>query len=59
MNKKLSGERAKMVALYLTGSGVEKTRMKTAGYSDAKPLFENDTEEHKAENRRVEIVFER
>lgn len=58
-NKKLSEERAKMVALYLTGSGVDKKRITTTGLGDTQPLFENDTEEHKSENRRVEIVFER
>ncbi|MGZ3863951.1 MAG: OmpA family protein [Bacteroidia bacterium] len=58
-NKKLSEERAKMVALYLTGSGVEKVRIKATGFGDTQALFENDTEEHKAENRRVEIIFEK
>ncbi|HXB41791.1 MAG TPA: OmpA family protein [Bacteroidia bacterium] len=57
LNMKLSGERAKQVAEYLVKKGVDKKRLNTKGYGDNKPLFTNDTEEHKALNRRVEIIF--
>jgi OmpA-OmpF porin, OOP family len=56
-NKKLSEARAKQVADYLIKRGIDKKRISNSGYGDTKPLFENDTEEHKAQNRRVEIVF--
>jgi OOP family OmpA-OmpF porin len=56
-NMRLSEERAKQVAAYLTKNGVDKRRLSTKGYGDSKPLFTNDTEEHRTLNRRVEIVF--
>lgn len=56
-NAKLSLERAVAVMWYLVKKGVEKQRLCVEGYGDAKPLFPNDSEEHKAANRRVEIVF--
>jgi len=57
INKKLSTERAKHVAKYLIGKGISKKRIATFGHGAEKPLFINDTEEHKSLNRRVEAVF--
>ena len=56
-NKKLSEKRALQVAKYLIGKGINRNRITTIGYGAEKPLFVNDTEEHKYLNRRVEIVF--
>lgn len=55
-NKKLSEDRANAVVESLTGSGIDKSRLKSVGYGAEKPLVANDTEEGKAKNRRVELV---
>jgi outer membrane protein OmpA-like peptidoglycan-associated protein len=53
-NQQLSENRAIAVKEYLIGKGVDSERMRTSGYGSSKPLFKNDTEEHRALNRRVE-----
>jgi outer membrane protein OmpA-like peptidoglycan-associated protein len=59
-NLKLSRERAQAVANYLIAKGVPPEKLKIVGYGEEKPLFPNDTEEHRAKNRRVEIkVYKR
>lgn len=55
-NKKLSEDRAKTVLESLSASGIDKSRLKASGYGAEKPLVENDSEENKAKNRRVELV---
>lgn len=62
-NLRLSNERAKTVAEYLIGRGVEKQKLTFKGYGQTKPVANNKTAKGKAENRRVEftvldIVFE-
>jgi len=52
---KLSNKRALSSLEYLIKKGVPKDRMVPNGYGESKPLFENDSEEHKALNRRVEL----
>ncbi len=56
-NLKLSADRAREVAKYLAKKGVNKKRLSCVGYGDTRPLVDNDTEENKAINRRVEIVL--
>jgi outer membrane protein OmpA-like peptidoglycan-associated protein len=55
-NKKISLERANTVMNALVKAGIPKTRLKAMGYGAEKPLVSNDTEEGKAQNRRVELV---
>ncbi len=55
MNKRLSGKRAKSVRDYLADKGVDRDRMSSKGYGQAKPIADNDTDEGRAENRRVEF----
>lgn len=55
-NKKLSAERATTVLNSLTSNGIEKSRLKAAGFGAEKPLVANDSEENKAKNRRVELL---
>jgi len=55
-NKQLSAERANTVMYALAAKGVDIKRLKAAGFGAEKPLKTNDTEENKAENRRVELV---
>jgi outer membrane protein OmpA-like peptidoglycan-associated protein len=53
-NKDIALERAKMIATYLIANGYN--RVKYSGYSNTRPVAENDTEEGRSQNRRVEIV---
>jgi outer membrane protein OmpA-like peptidoglycan-associated protein len=54
-NQTLSERRASAVADYLTGRGVQSARLGTRGFGESQPIASNDTEEGRAENRRVEI----
>jgi chemotaxis protein MotB len=58
-NWELSSARAVSVVKYFAGlGGVSPERFSAVGYGDSRPLFPNDSLEHKAKNRRVEIVLE-
>ena len=54
-NLKLSQKRAKAVAEYLIDMGIDKNRFITEGYAYKKPIADNDTEECRNKNRRVEF----
>jgi outer membrane protein OmpA-like peptidoglycan-associated protein len=54
--KKLSEDRAMAVVTALTKAGVDKKRLKTAGWGATKPIADNDSDEGRAKNRRVELV---
>ena len=56
-NKKLSEARAKAVAEYLIIKGIDKKRIKYIGYGSVKPIANNDIEEGKQKNRRVEFII--
>jgi flagellar motor protein MotB len=36
--------------------GVDKTRLVSEGFGETKPIASNDTEEGRAQNRRVELI---
>ena len=55
-NKKLSEDRAAAVRAWLVAKGVKAERLSTAGFGDAKPVSDNDSDEGRAKNRRVELV---
>ncbi|MDR2507057.1 MAG: OmpA family protein, partial [Candidatus Accumulibacter sp.] len=56
-NQKLSERRAASVVRYLTGKGVEATRLQARGYGATRPLVpENGDEAARFQNRRVELV---
>jgi OOP family OmpA-OmpF porin len=55
-NKQLSSDRANTVMYALVGKGVNINRLKATGFGSEKPLKTNDTEQNKAQNRRVELV---
>lgn len=57
MNQKLSEERANSVKNFLISQGVNPTLIQVIGFGFSKPKNTNETEEGKAENRRVEIRF--
>lgn len=54
-NKLLSQKRAESVIHHLVEDGVEKTRLRAAGYGPFCPLDKGDSEEAFAKNRRVEF----
>lgn len=55
-NLKLSEERAQVVRQALVAKGIGETRLTAKGYGSTKPIKPNDTEEHRAMNRRTEMV---
>jgi OOP family OmpA-OmpF porin len=56
-NQGLSERRAAAVKDYLTSSGVKASRLSSKGYGESRPVASNDTEEGRAENRRVEMII--
>ncbi|WP_051361696.1 OmpA family protein [Solimonas soli] len=54
-NQKLSEERARAVMQYLAEHGVEASRMSAVGYGESQPIADNDTDEGRELNRRVEL----
>lgn len=56
-NLKLSASRAKAVADYLVNQGTALDRVSYKGYGSSKPVADNTTEENRAKNRRVEVIF--
>lgn len=55
VNQRISEERARTVGGSLISMGVQSARIATHGYGYSMPLASNDTEEGRAQNRRVEI----
>jgi len=56
-NWELSTARATSVLRYLTDTkGIAPNRISAAGYADQRPLVPNDTDAHRSQNRRVEVV---
>jgi chemotaxis protein MotB len=55
----LSSARANNVLQYLLGRGVDSARMSVTGYGEQHPVASNATAGGRAQNRRVEIVFQR
>lgn len=53
-NEKLSQRRADAVRDALIEEGIDAARLKAVGYGEAKPVADNNTEDGRAENRRVE-----
>ena len=55
INKKLSQERADMVMAELVKLGITKSRLEAEGYGPEHPEASNDTEEGRAQNRRIAV----
>jgi len=54
-NMELSRRRAEAVADYLTKAGIAAERVTAVGYGKVHPIASNDTEEGRAQNRRIEF----
>lgn len=54
-NDKLSADRASAVSSYLVDRGVDASRVTSAGKGPSEPIADNDTEEGRVANRRVEF----
>lgn len=54
-NQTLSEHRAAAVKAWLVAHGVASTRLTTHGYGQSRPLVANDSDAHRAKNRRVEL----
>ena len=56
-NQEISSARAKAVADYLIGKGVEASKVNANGYGKENPIADNTTRAGREKNRRVEINF--
>jgi OOP family OmpA-OmpF porin len=54
-NERLSERRARAVEEYLMRLGVGDSRLQPQGFGESRPVSTNDTEEGRAQNRRVEL----
>jgi chemotaxis protein MotB len=57
-NWELSTRRAVEVVHYLVAQGMKPTVLAAAGYGEFDPIAANDTADHRAQNRRIEIVLQ-
>lgn len=58
-NWEISALRAVNVLRFFLQSGIDQKRLTATGLADLQPLFPNNSEENRAQNRRVEIVLEK
>jgi OOP family OmpA-OmpF porin len=55
-NENLSQGRSQSVVDYLVSQGIDRGRLQAHGYGESKPIDSNETEEGRANNRRVEFT---
>jgi OOP family OmpA-OmpF porin len=55
-NQELSQKRAQVVVDYLVKAGLPPSRFTAVGYGSTQPIAGNDTDEGKAQNRRIEFL---
>lgn len=55
-NLKLSNARAKAVLDAIVNGGITHSRLSSVGFGEEKPIADNNTEEGKTKNRRVELI---
>lgn len=57
-NENLSYERALAIKQYLMANmGLDESRITAVGYGESRPIASNETEEGRAQNRRIDIIF--
>jgi len=54
-NQTLSQKRAESVVSYLLSQGIKENRIRAKGYGESQPIADNESEEGRSKNRRVEI----
>ena len=57
-NMVLSKKRSEAIKQYLTEKGVEAGRLFVEYYGEMKPISDNDTEDGRQKNRRVEMTIQ-
>jgi OOP family OmpA-OmpF porin len=57
-NGKLGQRRADSVERYLVAHDVSASRLSTVSFGETKPIASNDTEEGRAQNRRVDLIVQ-
>jgi len=55
-NLQLSEQRADSVMNWLANHGIDRSRLSSKGYGEARPVAANSTEDGRAKNRRVQLV---
>lgn len=56
-NQTLSERRARAVANYLVGQGIDESRITSLGYGEGHPVASNDTAQGRQLNRRVDLLL--
>jgi len=56
-NQTLSEKRASTVSAYLAAKNIASSRLTTKGFGETAPKYDNETEEGRAQNRRVEFLI--
>jgi outer membrane protein OmpA-like peptidoglycan-associated protein len=56
-NQDLSVQRARKVSYYLTDKGINYSRLTVKGFGETMPKYENNTENGRTQNRRVEFLI--
>ena len=56
-NQDLSLDRTRKVSYYLTDKGINSGRLTIKGFGETLPKYENDTDNGRAQNRRVEFLI--
>jgi outer membrane protein OmpA-like peptidoglycan-associated protein len=56
-NQDLSVQRARAVSYYLTDKAISSDRLTVKGFGESLPKYENDTENGRTQNRRVEFLI--
>ncbi len=56
-NQDLSEKRSESIKNALMALGINESRIKTVGFGESKPVFDNSTLEGRKANRRVEVIF--
>lgn len=57
-NMDLSQRRAESVVRYLTANGIQMSRLSSVGRGESSPVADNDTDEGRARNRRVDFIIQ-